>query len=87
MGGVQYKKKEATPHFSYIQKKALVKTIEAISALSDSKYGNLAKVTAVPESQPEDTTVQPDDTTSSQSAETNPDSDNINVQPADSTAA
>ena len=87
VGGVQYKKKEATPHFSFIQKKALVKTIEAISALSDSKYGNSAKVTVEPESQQEDTTVQPADTDSSQSAETNPNSDNIDVQPADSTAA
>lgn len=39
VGVSQYKKKEATPHFSYIQKKALVRSIEAITALTEPKYG------------------------------------------------
>lgn len=39
VGTYQYKKKESTPHFSYIREKALLRPIEAISALTDPKYG------------------------------------------------
>lgn len=38
LGTPQYAKKESTPHYSFIKKKALVESIEALSALSDPKY-------------------------------------------------
>lgn len=74
IGTQQYKKKESTPHFSFIKKKALVNGIEEISALTDPKYSITSNDNI--ESQQENIEVQPTDSISSHSSETNPKSDN-----------
>lgn len=59
VGTMQYKKKESTPHLSFIIKKALVRSIEAISALADPKYGVTPveeSIVPVAEPEPVDTT-------------------------------
>ena len=59
VGGIQYMKKESTPHFSYITKKALESSIDAISALTDPKYGTTPveeSIVPVAEPEPVDTT-------------------------------
>lgn len=74
IGSPQYRKKESTPHFSFIQKKALVKGIEEISALTEPQYGITSNDNL--ESQQENTEVQPTESISSQSSEITPKSDN-----------